>query len=301
MKYSVSKSYLIKKLGRYFNSMVPDGAVECDYELVPGPINGVYLAKPNRPGNDVFYSWVASHDGYYPAYRWEYGVVSEYMLSFKRKIRIVDVGCGDGRFLKHLRGYVSFDLFGIDMLGESIDKCRASGFNAYCGTAEQILMERPELAQSFDFVCSFHCLEHVPDPKSFLGELIALLAEDGVLCISTPLSPMPIDSAWFDPQNFPPHHLSRWTLLGYRNIAAELGFDVEFFTPKTGSVFQWIWRTLKLRITDSPFRRVGRRDMIAVVREVLFLPFTAFRVIQQQARAEVAGCDTVLVFFRKKK
>ena len=98
---------------------------------------------------------------------------------------------------------------------------RAKGWagRVRCQRLESFLAEHAG-GELFDFVASFHCLEHVPDPRGFVAAMLAALKPGGSLLLSTPYSPMSVENHWFDPLNHPPHHMSRWNDSAYPRTGA---------------------------------------------------------------------------------
>lgn len=293
----LSRNYIESKLRSYFGSELPSGAVESDYRMVQGPLPGLVCAEPMLPGNHAFYSWIANYGGYYLPARWEFKYVARDVLPNRKVARVADIGCGDGKFLEYIRNTRSAEVFGLDTLPESIAECGRKGINAYCGSIDRALEEDPGLAGTFDIVTSFHCLEHVPNPVDFLLHLRRLLKRDGIICVSTPHSPMPFEHAWYDPLNHPPHHLSQWNVAAYRSAAAQMDMNLQLVTPRNGSLLAWIWRTYRIRITDTPFRKPAVSDFRAIIRETIRLPYTAYQTFNGQRKVEVKGCDAVLALF----
>ncbi len=96
--------------------------------------------------------------------------------------RILDIGCGRGRFLDFLsrRG---FETFGTQL---SLTAARASRER---GGTEILIGELPDLdlqEASFDVVTFYHVLEHLAEPDEYLRQAWSLLREDGLLLIEVP-------------------------------------------------------------------------------------------------------------------
>lgn len=107
-------------------------------------------------------------------------------LSFKQP-KILDVGCGDGRFLGFLREAGYQNLFGIDFSAAAINFARLFVPTARFFVGE--LAAQTDLPKNFfDIIVLMDVLEHVPPEK--IGALIATLPEylnsAGVLVISVP-------------------------------------------------------------------------------------------------------------------
>jgi SAM-dependent methyltransferase len=95
--------------------------------------------------------------------------------------RLLVVGCGSGREAAVLAVALKTEVVGID-LGAAFDPQAALVVDLRRGDATRL-----EFAdRSFDFVYSFHVLEHIPDCTKALTEMRRVLSEDGAYCIGTP-------------------------------------------------------------------------------------------------------------------
>jgi SAM-dependent methyltransferase len=94
---------------------------------------------------------------------------------------LLDVGCGTGwssRLLKE----ASFDVCGTDLTLDALEVRGASGLEFAVGDA----MSLPFSSSSFDVVCAYQTIEHVPDPGCAFGEFDRVLKPGGVVCIVGP-------------------------------------------------------------------------------------------------------------------
>lgn len=296
----IPRDSLSRSLSKYFDKAAPDGVVSGDYEMWRCTQTGLEFARPMVPGSTAFYNWIASVPGYYPANRWEYQWVADRLAGRAVRPKVADVGCGDGKFLRWLLDQRDAAVLGIDTLESSVEKCRAKGVEAHCGLIGDLLQADPSLHHAFDCVTSFHCLEHVPDPLGFMRELCSLLKPGGLLCVSTPLSPMPFESVWFDPQNHPPHHMTRWNVAAYRRMAELLAMDAEFHFSKPSGLVRSLYWSWRLRILGGPFVRPGIRHWRQIAWETFRLPYTAWQFARGWRRSDSPGSDGVLVCLRSK-
>jgi 2-polyprenyl-3-methyl-5-hydroxy-6-metoxy-1,4-benzoquinol methylase len=111
-----------------------------------------------------FYKLVTDQPGYYPGKRWEYGIVNSKIdpASSISKKKLLDVGCDSGLYLESLLNQENIELVGIDTCTKSIAMCHQKGINAFSSLLnEQFIASN---IGTFDYVTSFHCLEHVSDP-----------------------------------------------------------------------------------------------------------------------------------------
>lgn len=97
--------------------------------------------------------------------------------------RIIEIGCGQGEFLKVLAGF-PVQAFGIEHNAALAEKARAAGLNVrqdFTESADQALEGAP-----FDAFLSFNFLEHQPDPNAMLQCIYNNLTQDGVGLITVP-------------------------------------------------------------------------------------------------------------------
>jgi len=98
--------------------------------------------------------------------------------------RILVVGCGTGQEAGVLARYYSHaHTIGIDV------GCQFALDHRGAQPARLMIMDALKLAfrdQTFDFVYSFHALEHMSDAEQALTEMSRVLAPGGVFCVGTP-------------------------------------------------------------------------------------------------------------------
>jgi len=239
----LSREYLLHQLGDYFHSVPPPSIVPCDYTKWRCRDTGIEFFDPDLPGDAAFYDWISRFPSYYPAYRWEYGRVAELLkdsLPVPADLRILDIGCGKGDFLRGLDFIRPECRFGLDLNESAIDCCMRSGIPGFHGTIEEAIAKGAIAPNSFSIATSFHCLEHVADPVDFVRQLLETVSPGGRLFLSTPYSPMSFESDWFDVMNHPPHHMTRWNLAAYRELARLTGTSLRHFSPRINTLRQTI-------------------------------------------------------------
>jgi SAM-dependent methyltransferase len=98
-----------------------------------------------------------------------------------RKGRLLDVGCATGYFIDLARSH-GWEAEGVELSPHASAVGRAKGLAIHTGTLESVTLP----AKSFDAVTIFDVIEHVSDPAAVLSRASELLAEDGIIAVSTP-------------------------------------------------------------------------------------------------------------------
>jgi 2-polyprenyl-3-methyl-5-hydroxy-6-metoxy-1,4-benzoquinol methylase len=106
----------------------------------------------------------------------------------EKKARILDVGCGTGELLTvfERKGY---ECYGLDTSEDAFELAKANlGRKACTHIFNRELRECHFPNSSFDLILLSHVIEHLPNPSKELKEIHRILADDGILFISTPNS-----------------------------------------------------------------------------------------------------------------
>lgn len=154
--------------------------------------------------------------------------------------RILDVGCGDGRFLSVMREFGSseWSLQGIDIDEGAVERARAKGLDARTTRLEDF----DPGAERFDMIVLFQVIEHVSEPAEMCRKIRELLKPGGAFVIETP------DVAGWDEKLFRDglwggYHIPRhWNLFTPETLGRMLrqeGFEVVAGQPLISTSF-WI-------------------------------------------------------------
>jgi 2-polyprenyl-3-methyl-5-hydroxy-6-metoxy-1,4-benzoquinol methylase len=112
------------------------------------------------------------------------------LLNLNEGARILDIGCGDGRFCYHAKS--RYDVTGIDVDPRAIEWARA--FNPesdfYCGDIGEIEIGR------YDGAACLEVIEHISDNELpiFMKSILRLLNRDGRAVFSVPTLNQPLSS-----------------------------------------------------------------------------------------------------------
>lgn len=209
-------------------------------------------------GDENFYRILsAAWPNYYRTERWEYSHVRKILRS---SMKVLEVGSGRGYFLKSIEGSVA-DALGLELNQEAIST-KATTFDVHAKVIEEVAELQPA---SFDVVCSFQVIEHVPDPARFIESCLASLKPGGLLILSTPNHDFPFLRAHGDAFDLPPHHLNYFTVDVYLRIAKHYGLDVMCIRCEP-RVFEFDPVTEHTR-NSLPYR-LARRGMGALMNRV---------------------------------
>lgn len=154
--------------------------------------------------------------------------------------RILDVGCGDGRFMSCLveHGDSAWQVSGIDIDQGAIARARAKGLEASVTRLEDL--EPGD--RRYHMIVLFQVIEHVSDPRAMVAKIKDLLEPGGVFVIETP-DVAGWDERWFRTGLWGGYHVPRhWNLFTPDNLdrlLTEEGFTVEAKEPLISTSF-WI-------------------------------------------------------------
>lgn len=295
-----SADKIVDHLGKYFNINLPDGLGIGDYDIMRCNCCSLEFSSPMLPGTDNFYNWITSQGGYYPKARWEWDYVANLInSSAHRNIKILEVGCGSGKFLKKLAENPNNRCVGLDPSVNSFKDSHQKNLMLCRTTLTGFEAEYPHELGTFDYVVAFHTLEHLSNPLYFMKELSKYIKVDGRILISTPLSPMTFEHCWHDPLNYPPHHLTRWNLRAYKALGKALCMPPKFVFPPITSLLRVIQNIYIIKLFGLG-SRPGK--FVFVLRAILRLDLLIKSIFSIVCRRFSAGNfldDSILVVFKK--
>jgi len=174
--------------------------------------------------------------------------------------RLLDIGCGNGRFLAQMRK-LGWDCVGFDPdpIAAQVAKERY-GLEVYHGVLEKADLQR----RSFNVITMTHVIEHLPEPSRTLKVCHQLLKENGFIVIATPnissLGHRIFQSAWRGIE--PPRHLFLFSVASLRNCVRSAGFEIKkIWTCANSAPVMWARSRLikkkgfcSFNLTDLPRR-----------------------------------------------
>ena len=217
---------------------------------------GLYFFVPRTGGDADFYRRFYGVHGALGLVTTHPGERAEFELAARHipaGALVLDVGCGEGAFADYVPGRTY------------------RGLDPYVGQSARVEVVRETLDQhltkaagTYDAVTAFQVIEHVPDPKGFCTQLIALLRPGGTLVLGVPLHPSPLTEIPNFLNNAPPHHLTWWTPSALAALAEALDLiPVEIIevpcSPHEAFV-NWMHRFSLMRVGDQGGERyLGHR------------------------------------------
>lgn len=138
---------------------------------------------------------------------------------------LLDIGCGHGLLLGMAAG-MGYRVCGIEPSPTNARLVEATGHEVFMDTLEAFAATHP--GRQFDVLVCLDVIEHVTDPRAFLALARTLMAEEGVMVLSTPnysglvarmLGPR-------DPYMTPPGHVVFFSENGLRRLAESAGLEV---------------------------------------------------------------------------
>jgi SAM-dependent methyltransferase len=220
------------------------------------------------------------------------------------RIRILDVGCADGRLLDWFKGSSvgsRLETHGIEMDASAAATARSRGHRVVTGRFEVDTELEPE---AFDLIVALHVIEHVDHPEKFARRASELLAPGGVLAVATPnwnsRDARRFRGRWGG-NHFPRH----WTLYDEQTIGAlakSVGLELERVEYQPNPIF-WVWTCHAWLRERFPGRRWPDRAFppVGIFAPSLhsFALLSAFTAVDLAQRAATGRTASMAVEMRK--
>jgi 2-polyprenyl-3-methyl-5-hydroxy-6-metoxy-1,4-benzoquinol methylase len=195
-------------------------------------------------GSDKLYEQLEEFDWYYMPRKWEHDVAVEDLRGCNE---VLEVGCGRGDFVKRLCQEEKIKTQGIELNSIAVDYGQRHGVPIYQQNIHDLAAEK---TNSFDAICTFQVLEHIPDSIHFLESMIQLLRPHGKLIISVPNY---LSFTRYCDKNLldqPPHHMTQWSLTTFHSLTQLLPIKLEHYSyePLAEYHVDWYLRTQIARL-----------------------------------------------------
>ena len=142
--------------------------------------------------------------------------------------RFLDIGCAHGLLLD-LAKRNGYSTFGVEPTSRNAEVASAKGHDVFNGWLDDFVTKIGD--QRFDVITCLDVIEHIDNPKLFLTSALMLLAEDGLMVVSTPNYSGVIAKILgaSDPYMTPPEHITFFTSNGISLLATSCGLKVKSF------------------------------------------------------------------------
>ena len=272
-----SRDYNID-VSRFFNSESID-VYQCED-------TGLRFFHPRSlAGDEQFYIdlFEGQKVDYYSKWKWENDVAVEYI---SKDAKVLDVGCGAGRFLDELKKRGIF-CEGIEFNDSAIRECKRK---LHSVTKTNIESMKISHADFYDVVCSFQVLEHIGEVHSFISAQLTVTRPGGLMIFGVPHNnPYLYKNDKYHTLNLPPHHMGLWSKEAFSSL--EKNFNVELINihiEPQDNLRYWFEVQLKSLYPNR----------IDAVEKVLghFLVRAVIRVLRRPLSNIVEGRNMVAVF-----
>jgi SAM-dependent methyltransferase len=170
----------------------------------------LFFEPPNVAGSSWLYEKLQEHDWFYIPYKWEHQIALE---DIKHCHRVLEVGCAFGSFVEAgLKANI--DIQGIELNKAAVAVAQNNKLPIRHLSLKKFANCYPG---SLDALCSFQVLEHIKNPRDFLGWAIQSLKVGGKLIICVPNSDSFIKHQ-YNLLDMPPHHMLRWSETSFRAL-----------------------------------------------------------------------------------
>ena len=203
----------------------------------------------------------------HPSYVWRFG--QERRLQLIRRYvplenrRILDIGCGLGMYVAHLREY-SDEVYGVDIDPAKVEEAGRTLPNVFVSPAETLPFED----ESFDVILLNEVIEHVDDDAAAIRDACRVLKVGGHVVIYAPnrLYPFETHGAYFRGR----YTFGNIPLIGYLPGPLRRVFAPHVRAYLTGDILR-LYRDLPLRPVVHTFVYPGFDNVVATHRKLGWL------------------------------
>jgi SAM-dependent methyltransferase len=240
-------------------------------------------------GRSDFYEQLSSgNDIYYPQWKWENEIALKYIPD---GVRLLDIGCGEGIFLKGLSERRKVKAMGLELNPDALKRCAEKGLTVRDITIQDFVTGNEA---AFDVVTTFQVVEHIAAIGSFLEAKLKVLRPGGTMIIGVPYSnPYLYGKDKYDTLNLPPHHMGLWNEHAFKNL--ETLFNIKLKAVHTSRLHDMLYYFSVQMNCREKYNRLfwSNRTARFIFRSVnkLLSPFRYF----------LKGHDIIVIFEKNEK
>jgi 2-polyprenyl-6-hydroxyphenyl methylase/3-demethylubiquinone-9 3-methyltransferase len=177
--------------------------------------------------------------------------VDSYLSTLPAGARVLDAGCGNGHFAKHLFDR-QYNVCGVDLDESGIQHARKLCPGACFETASLYDDVNELFGSPFDAVVSLEVIEHLYDPRRFVKRVFEALRPGGLFVLSTPYHGYLKNVLICLAGKFDSHvgplwdggHIKFWSRRTLSVLLSELRFEVVSF--KGAGRLPYLWKAMIL-------------------------------------------------------
>jgi 2-polyprenyl-3-methyl-5-hydroxy-6-metoxy-1,4-benzoquinol methylase len=234
-------------------------------------------------GDGKFYNDLdANNKWYYQNQRWEHNIAASVINNNEK---VLEVGAGDGWFMKQLRKQGVEEITGLELNAAAIEKIKEAGFKAFCETIQSYANSHPH---EYDVVCYFQVLEHITKVKSFIDASLKALKKGGHLIISVPNNNPYIFQYDADHTlNLPPHHAGLWNIPVFEKLQHYYPVKlIQSFTEPLTEYKQWY----------KAFIKHQKENNSSIAFWLSLIPWPVFKMYLKLNHKKIAGRNILVIF-----
>lgn len=256
---------------------------------------GLHFYSPDQAAGDAgLYSQLQHFPWYYMQEKWEFSKALKLLKSLPTGSRVLEIGVGQGAFLSKAYG-AGLHISGMELNPAGAKAASKKGYTIIEKDMATLYAEDPS---PWDAICAFQVLEHLPNPRLFFDQAIALLKPGGLLILSVPNAEVArkLDPECNDLLDQPPHHMSHWDEGVFRSLESFLPLKLinVAFEPLAQHHISWFVGSWSQRLRSQAGQLIGK-----VVLNRLSIPVVE-SALNMGLRLFVRG-HTLLVCFEKLK
>ena len=161
----------------------------------------------------------------------------------KRKGKALDIGCGNGAFLKAMGARLPH----WNLYGTEYNKKYKYLVEKLPGVREVFTGDLKAIHQKYELISLIHVLEHIVQPENFLVKIKGMLAPNGLLFLQVPFHKKnPFELLTVD-------HASHFSMSSIRRLLNRSGLRVVFITP------HWVKKEISLLAVPDLRSSFGRQ------------------------------------------
>lgn len=214
-------------------------------------------------GDAEFYEDLSKNRKNYYSERWEHKESLKYIGLNKK---VLEIGSGFGAFLNMLKSK-NITGKGLELNPHAVLTCKENDLDIEQKLIQELIEEQKE---TFDVVCFFQVLEHIPKVHDFLESAIKALKPGGKLIIGVPNNnPYLFKYDKLHTLNLPPHHAGVWNKKSLLSLEKVFPLKLEAIKFEPISLNYDYYLNVILNQSNNVFERIVYRILNKLASSIL--------------------------------